>query len=141
MPALMSEKEEHSPNSREFSVRVANTVASKYHHFQRGGSPSAEETPSGATPSLPFAHQRPVGCSRPMPSPRFNANSTTEDVLEGVDLTGKRAVVTGHSESADGIESCFAVCHLGHFALCTGLLDELKQSKACGGSPKPPSPR
>ncbi|HMR06503.1 MAG TPA: SDR family oxidoreductase [Polyangiaceae bacterium] len=163
-----------------------------------------------------------------MPSTRFNANSTTEDVLEGVDLTGKRAVVTGcnagigfetaralasagatvvlpcrslaksrdtaerilsqlpaahteaveldlsslksvaafcasqrgkaldilvgnagifptgYSESADGIESCFAVCHLGHFPLCAGLLDELKQSKArvvmvsSGSHRKPP---
>jgi WW domain-containing oxidoreductase len=37
---------------------------------------------------------------------------------------------TGYSESADGIELCFAVCHVGHFALCKGLLDELEASKS-----------
>ncbi len=37
---------------------------------------------------------------------------------------------TGYSESADGIELCFAICHIGHFALCQGLLNELKQSRA-----------
>jgi NAD(P)-dependent dehydrogenase (short-subunit alcohol dehydrogenase family) len=43
---------------------------------------------------------------------RFGAESTAAEVIAGIDLTGKRAVVTGASSGTN---------HLGHFALALGL--------------------
>jgi NAD(P)-dependent dehydrogenase (short-subunit alcohol dehydrogenase family) len=69
---------------------------------------------------------------------RFDAGSTADDVVTGVDLTGLRAVVTGAS-SGPGVETArslaragaqvtlavrntdVATNHLGHFALSLGL--------------------
>lgn len=51
---------------------------------------------------------------------------------------------TRYRESADGIEACFAVCHVGHFALVQGLTEELRRSRArvvvvsSGSHRKPP---
>lgn len=46
-----------------------------------------------------------------LPRP-FNSESTTEDVLEGVDLTGKRAVVTGAANGL-GLETARALASVG----------------------------
>jgi 5,10-methylene-tetrahydrofolate dehydrogenase/methenyl tetrahydrofolate cyclohydrolase len=53
---------------------------------------------------------------RPMPESRittpFGATSTADDVIAGVDLTGKRAVVTG-SSSGIGRETASALASAG----------------------------
>src|SRR5436190_1524544 len=46
----------------------------------------------------------------------FGANSTTDDVLTGVNLHGKRILVTGVSAGL-GVETQFGTNHLGHFVL------------------------
>jgi hypothetical protein len=83
----------------------------------------------------------------------FGFHSTAEDVLAGIDLTGKLAIVTGgysgiglpttdallkagahmatpETRVGPGWESQFATNHLGHFALVNRLRP---------GSPRPPT--
>ncbi len=60
----------------------------------------------------------------------FDANSTTEDVLAGVDLRGKRVLVTGVSAGL-GIETARALA--AHGAEVTGAARDLAKAKAAGG--------
>jgi len=57
----------------------------------------------------------------------FGATSTTDDVLEGVDLTGKRILVTGVSAGL-GVETARALA--AHGALVVGAVRDLVKAKA-----------
>ena len=58
---------------------------------------------------------------------RFDANSTTDDVLTGVDLRGKRALVTGVSAGL-GIETARALA--AHGARVIGAARDIDKAKA-----------
>ena len=57
---------------------------------------------------------------------KFGANSTTEDVLRGVDLTGKRILVTGVSAGL-GVETARAL--VAHGADVVGAARDLEKAK------------
>jgi NAD(P)-dependent dehydrogenase (short-subunit alcohol dehydrogenase family) len=78
----------------------------------------------------------------------FGFESTAAEVVEGIDLAGKRAIVTGGSSgigvetaragvmalpdlerTPDGWEMQFATNHLGHFALALGIHDALADAE------------
>lgn len=59
-------------------------------------------------------------------SAQFGATSTTEDVLKGVDLTGKRALVTGTSAGL-GVETARAL--VAHGAHVTGAVRDLDKAR------------
>jgi len=68
----------------------------------------------------------------------FGAESTTDDVLQGVDLTGKRILVTGASAGL-GVETVRAL--MAHGATVVGAARDLDKARrattaALGGSPK-----
>ncbi len=60
-------------------------------------------------------------------TPRFGATSTTDDVLEGIDLTGKRVLVTGTSAGL-GIETARAL--VAHGAEVVGAVRDLAKAEA-----------
>ena len=61
----------------------------------------------------------------------FGATSTTDEVLEGVDLQGKRVLVTGVSAGL-GVETARALA--AHGAQVTGAARDLGKAKAAGVS-------
>src|SRR5262245_45835283 len=60
-------------------------------------------------------------------SHRFGETSTTDDVLDGVDLSGKRALVTGVSAGL-GVETARALA--AHGAQVVGAARDLEKAKA-----------
>src|ERR1700752_4897081 len=64
----------------------------------------------------------------------FGATSTTDDVLSGKDLSGKRVLVTGVSAGL-GVETARALA--AHGAQVVGAARDLAQAerRGCGGSP------
>ena len=58
---------------------------------------------------------------------RFGATSTTDEVLEGVDLSGKRILVTGVSAGL-GVETARTLA--AHGAQVVGAARDLKKAKA-----------
>jgi NAD(P)-dependent dehydrogenase (short-subunit alcohol dehydrogenase family) len=59
-------------------------------------------------------------------APQFGAESTTEDVLQGVDLTGKRVLVTGTSAGL-GVETARALA--AHGAEVVGAARNLAKAR------------
>src|SRR5918996_1171912 len=80
------------------------------------------QSPAGWAQTPGMTHnQHPIGTG-------FTAASTADDVLRGIDLSGKNVVVTGGPlvRDARGYESQFVTNHLGHFQLTLGLLPALR---------------
>ena len=70
-----------------------------------------------------------MGGENPMPDRSFNAQTTTEEVLEGIDLGGKTAIVTGCS-SGLGAETARALASRGAAVTLTARQVEKAQAVA-----------